>query len=212
MTGILDNLQFALSVTGPIMLVLVMGVLLARWHIINDAFIDAGSKLVFNVTLPALLFIIISQTRFEQTANVALIVIGVLGTLLCFVAVELIAPLFVNPPRDRGVVVQGSFRGNIAVVGLAYAVNAYGDIALAASSLYLGVITALYNVLAVITLNRSLNRHLSPLATLRSIARNPLIIGIVAGLPFAYFEISLPGLVLQTGEYFAQLALPLALL
>ena len=117
MTGILDNLQFALSVTGPIMLVLVMGVLLARWHIINDAFIDAGSKLVFNVTLPALLFIIISQTRFEQTANVALIVIGVLGTLLCFVAVELIAPLFVNPPRDRGVVVQGSFRGVTTTLG-----------------------------------------------------------------------------------------------
>ena len=65
---------------------------------------------------------------------------------------------------------------------------------------------------AVITLNRSLNRHRSPLATLKTIVRNPLIIGIVSALPFAYFEVALPRLVLQTGEYFARMALPLALL
>lgn len=212
MSDILTNLGFAFTVTGPIMLVLAMGVLLARWGIINDAFIDAGSKLVFNVTLPALLFIIISQTHFEQTANLKLILIGVIGTLAAFLLMELFAARTVEPVQDRGVVVQGAFRSNMGVVGLAYAVNAYGDVALAASSLYLGLVTALYNVLAVITLNRSLNRHRSPWATLKGIARNPLIIGIVSALPFAYFEIPLPKLLLQTGEYFAQLALPLALL
>lgn len=212
MNVLLDSLTFALGVTGPIMLVLFMGVLLARWQIITEAFVDAGSKLVFNVLLPVLLFIIISRTHFTQTANLALIAFGVVGTLITYVAMELLASWLVQPARDRGVVVQGAFRANLGVVGLAYAVNAYGDPALAASSLYLGVLTALYNVLAVVTLNRSLNRHRSPLATLRTIARNPLIIGIVSALPFAYFEIALPALVLQTGEYFARMALPLALL
>jgi len=212
MTSLFDSLAFALTITGPIIVMLVMGILLARWNIITDAFIDAGSRLVFNVLLPALLFIIISKTRFEQTANLTLIAVGVLGTLVVFVAMEWMATYLVKMPENRGVVVQGAFRANLGVIGLAYAVNAYGEVALAASSLYLGLVTALYNVLAVVTLNRSLNRYRSPLAALKSIARNPLIIAIVSALPFAYFEVTLPSLLLQPGQYFAQMALPLALL
>ncbi|MCB1773785.1 MAG: AEC family transporter [Gammaproteobacteria bacterium] len=212
MQGAAGTLLFALSITGPIMLMLAMGALLARWGILTDAFIEAGSRLVFNVLLPVLLFIIISKTRFEQTANLALIVVGVIGTLLAFAIMEVLAARLVKTPVNRGVVVQGAFRANLGVIGLAYAVNAYGDIAMAASSLYLAIVTALYNVLAVITLDRSPTTRGSALRRLTAIGRNPLIIGIVAALPVAYFEIPIPGLVLQTGQYFAQMALPLALL
>ena len=212
MSGLWDSLTFALTVTGPIVVMLVMGVLLARWQIITEAFIDAGSRLVFNVLLPVLLFLIVSKTRFEQTANLTLIAVGVLGTLLVFVVMEWLAVRQIEQPENRGVVVQGAFRANLGVIGLAYAVNAYGEIALAASSLYLALVTALYNVLAVVTLNRALNRHRSPLAAVQSIVRNPLIIAIIAALPFAYFEVTIPDLLLQPGQYFAQMTLPLALL
>lgn len=176
MTDILDNLRFALVVTGPIMLVLTLGALLARWRIITDAFIDAGSKLVFNVTLPALLFITISRTDFAQTANINLILVGLFGTLGMFLLAEMLAGILVTPSADRGVVVQGSYRANMGIVGLAYAVNAYGDVGLAASSLYLGLVTILYNILAVLTLNRSLKRHRSIWEAVKGISRNPLII------------------------------------
>lgn len=212
MGDLIPNLGFALAVTGPIMLVLALGVVLARWGILTDAFVDAGTKLVFNVTLPALLFIMVSQTRFEQTANIPLIVVGLVGTLTVFLIMEVIAALSVMPRQDRGVVVQGGYRSNMGIVGLAYCFNAYGELGLAAASLYLGLLTILYNILAVITLNRSLDRHGSILPVLKAITRNPLIIGILAALPFAYFDVRLPQLLLQTGEYFAQMTLPLALL
>lgn len=212
MSSFFDNLAFALTVTGPIIVMLVMGILLARWQIITDAFIDAGSKLVFNVLLPVLLFIIVSKTRFEHTANLTLLFVGVAGTLLAFIVMEGIAVRWVKTSEHRGVVVQGGFRANLGVIGLAYAVNAYGETAIGTSSLYLGLVTALYNVLAIVTLNRSLNRHRSPLAAIKSIIRNPLIIAIISALPFAYFEVTLPSLILQPGQYFAQMTLPLALL
>ena len=50
---------FAFSVTGPIFIIILLGIILARVGIITDAFIDAGSKLVFNVTLPALLLLVL---------------------------------------------------------------------------------------------------------------------------------------------------------
>ena len=209
---LLSNLGFALGVTGPIILVITLGVVLAHLGIITDAFIDAGSRLVFNVTLPALLFVTISETGFEHALNVDLIAYGVLGTVIFYLAMEALAARVVHPPADRGVVVQGAYRSNMGIVGLAYCVNAYGDIAMAAASLYLALVTILYNVLAVITLNRSLHRQGSVAPTLLGIVRNPLIIGIVAALPFSYFGIHLPAVILQTGDYFAQMTLPLALL
>ncbi|MGB1110284.1 MAG: AEC family transporter [Gammaproteobacteria bacterium] len=212
MTDLLDLLAFSFSVTGPILLLLIMGVVLRRVGLINDAFIDAGSKLVFNVTLPALLFITISKTSIDQTANLGLLAMGLGGTLLVFLAMVPIAGRFVSDPPERGVVVQGGYRGNLGVIGLAYCVNAYGEIGLAASALYVGLVTIFYNVLAVALLNHYLHKQRSLWGAMVSIAKNPLVIGIVVALPFSYFHWSLPEVVLKTGDYFAQMTLPLALL
>ncbi|MFT5721881.1 MAG: malonate transporter [Motiliproteus sp.] len=212
MNSFLDTLAFSFSITGPIFVVLALGVWLSRRGIINDNFVDIGSRLVFNITLPSLLFISISQTSIEQTANVKLIGVGLVGTLIAYLLLELLAARMVEPREERGVVVQGGFRSNMGIIGLAYCVNAYGDQGLITASLYLALVTILFNVLSVITLSRSLNRGAGVRATLVGIAKNPLILGILLALPVAWLEIQLPQLVIRTGEYFAQMTLPLALL
>lgn len=212
MADFLSILEFSFSVTGPIFVILLLGVWLRRIGLITEPFIDAGSKLVFNVALPALLFISIATTDFDDAANAGLILYGLLATTVVFVALELLASRSVQPREDRGVVVQGAFRSNMGIVGLAYCVNAYGEPGLVAASLYLGLVTILYNVLAVITLNRSLAKRRGIGGMVKGIFTNPLIIGIVLALPVSYFEIRLPSLVLQSGRYFADMTLPLALL
>lgn len=212
MPELLTALSFAFTVTGPIFVILLLGIALARVGLINDAFVDVGSRLVFNVTLPSLLFISISKTNLEETANFGLIGYALAGTATVYLLLEFLAGHIVQPREDRGVVVQGAFRSNMGIVGLAYCVNAYGERGLAAASIYLGLVTILLNVLAVITLNRSLNKHRSVLATVGAIAKNPLILGILLALPVAWAQIRLPGVLLKTGEYFAQMTLPLALL
>lgn len=212
MSEFLSILSFAFSVTGPIFIILALGIVLARMGLITDAFIDAGSKLVFNVTLPALLFITISKTDIEHIANFSLIGYGLVATLAVYALLEFVAVFFIDPPQDRGVVIQGAFRANMGIIGLAYCTNAYDEIGLAAASIYLGPVTILFNVLAVITLNRSLNKHRSVAGTLLDIVRNPLILGIVLAIPVAWSHLQLPSILLQSGEYFAQMTLPLALL
>jgi hypothetical protein len=208
----LDTLEFSLSVTGPIFVILGLGGWLRRIGMINDAFIEVGSRLVFNVTLPALLFISVSKTHLDTSANFSLIGFGIAATLLAWGASELIARLAVRAPRDRGVVVQGVFRSNMAIIGLAYCVNAYGDAGMAAASLYVGLVTIVFNILAVISLSTSLHASQNVGQVLRSVALNPLIIGIVLALPISIAGLRLPGIVIQSGEYFARMTLPLALL
>lgn len=212
MTDWWSTVAFAFSVTGPIFVILLLGIGLSRIGLITDAFVDVGSRLVFNVTLPSLLFISISKTNIEESANFSLIGYALVGTVVAYLLLEALAGTLVRPREDRGVVVQGAFRSNMGIVGLAYCVNAYGDRGLAAASIYLGLVTILLNVLAVITLNRSLGKHRSIQGTLFAIARNPLIIGILLALPVAWARIELPGVLLHTGGYFAQMTLPLALL
>lgn len=212
MSDFLDVLAFSFSVTGPIFVILALGVWLLRIRMVNDAFIEAGSRVVFNFALPALLFLSISKTRIEHTANFGLITFGIGATVLSWLLLEWVAKSAVNPPEDRGVVVQGAFRSNLGIIGLAYCVNAYGPAGLAAASLYVGLVTIVFNVLSVITLSRSLHRSSSPARILKGIATNPLIIGIVLALPVSASGIALPRLLTQSGQYLADLTLPLALL
>ena len=212
LTDFLQTLSYSFSVTGPIFLTLLLGAILSWKGFITDAFVDVGTRLVFNITLPSLLFISISKTNIEQTANLALIVYGVLATLGIYLLLELLAVRLVQPREDRGVVIQGAFRSNLAIIGLAYIVNAYGETGFAAASLYLAFVTMLYNVLSVVTLNRSLNQLSSLIDRFMEIVKNPLILSILLALPVAWAEIPLPAVILKTGDYFAQMTLPLALL
>ncbi len=214
----LEALSFSVSVTGPIFLVVVLGIILKKLAVINDEFITAASRLVFTVTLPALLFFSIIKADLDSVFNLHLLSVAGGGTLLIFLLLSVLARFLVTRAADRGVFVQGAFRGNLGIVGLAFCVNAYGDQGMASASVLVAVLTILYNILSVYTLNRSLlpTENESPLQgagnIAAGIARNPLIAAIVAALVLGQMEVNIHPVLVRTGEYFAQMTLPLALL
>ena len=167
---------------------------------------------MFVVGLPTMLFVNIARTRLADSASVGMLVYGLVATVAIWLLMEIVASFVVHPERDRGVVVQGAFRSNFGVVGLAYCGNAYGEPGLAMASLYVGVLTILVNILGVITLSRSLHRSQGPGKVLLGIATNPLILGILLALPVSAFEIPLPAVAMKSAGYIADMTLPLALL
>ncbi len=207
-----STLNFAVTVIGPVLVLLLMGNVLLRLKLINHEFVTTASKLVFTVALPALLFTSISQADFSQAANPRLIITGLIGTLGYFVLLMSMSHWLVKTRDAKGVVTQGGFRANMGIIGLAYCAQTYGNEGLAAASVYLGLVTILFNVLSVFVLNFYQDGKRSLTSQVKGIARNPLIIAILLALPFSYFNWTLPVIVSATGEYFAQLTLPLALL
>jgi predicted permease len=205
---------FAVSVTAPIFVVVLLGAILKRIAMINDEFIRVASNLVFNIGLPVMLFISTAKTDFSQLANPQHLAIAVATTMLVFFGAGLAARWRVGEKSERGVYVQGAYRGNLVIIGLAFCANAYGERGLAIAALPVAVLVTLYNVLAVYILNATLNRrgNNTPRDTLIGILKKPLIIGIVSGLAVNLVNLPLPKLVLDTGGYFSRLTLPLALL
>ena len=211
-----EAVEFALAVTLPNALLLLFGWLLQRSGQIDGHFAHQAAKLVFHYGLPMLLFVQLSRGEIYYAEQLDLLAAGVVTTLVLFVLAEGYAWKYVSDVRDKGVFVQGVFRSNMGIAGLALVQNAYGDAGVAAGAVYLGVITVLYNVLAVITLSRSMNtgetRGKRVGQLLKNVVQNPLIVAIVAALLLQQWEWKVPTLMLQTGAYVAQIAIPLALI
>ena len=208
----LNFLTFAVAVIGPVILMIAFGYGLYKYGTLNDEFVERASRLVFNFALPALLFSTISSSAVTQLTDFKVISVGIGATLLVFFSLLLLAPILIRQRNDRGVVIQGAFRSNMGIIGLAYCANAYGAEGLAYGSVYLGGLTILYNVLSVGVLNVYQNTQTSWLKILKDILSNPIILSIVLGIIVSAFNISIPAIVTNSVEYFGQLTLPLALL
>lgn len=198
----LAQLQFAFGITGPILLLLIIGWCVRTLGWVNDTFVSQANTVVFNIAMPVMLFFAISSSSFDQALNLALTLIGAVGTL-AFVCLLLIVGR-VLPLDQRGVFIQGSYRGNLAILGVALCVATYGDSVLPMVALYIGVVTTVYNVLAIWVLNSS--------GALTRIAKNPILIGIVTGAIASLVQLPIPVFIESTGQYLAQMTLPLALL
>lgn len=212
MSLFLSSLSFALNIMLPNILLLALGWLLKRAGYLNEAFCAEASRTVFLCSLPLLLFLGILQGDADYSAQKALLAAGVASTLLVFVLAELAAARWVKKTEDRGVFVQGVFRGNLAIIGLSLCANAYGSAGLAVAAVFTGVVTILYNILAVITLSRHQGQRPNIGAMLKTILKNPLIIGIVSAIVVQQSGLTVPKPLLSTASYLADLALPLALL
>ncbi|MFC5693937.1 AEC family transporter [Pseudomonas sp. GCM10022186] len=204
--------QQTLSITAPVFSMLFVGVALKRLGWIDAAFINTASSLVFKGTMPTLLFLGIVQADLRTALQPALIGYFVAATLVCFL-IGWGWAILRCPVADRGIYAQGAFRGNNGIVGLALATSMYGDYGLSVGGILGGVVILSYNTLSAIVLAiYSPDAKSDPLSLAKSIFSNPLIIGVLAAIPFAYWQLPLPAWLITSGEYFAQMTLPLALI
>ncbi|MCP4788882.1 MAG: AEC family transporter [Gammaproteobacteria bacterium] len=209
---LLSLLSEMLTITAPIFVVVVCGYGLRRFGILDDHFISVGSRLVFNFTLPILLFVSIATKPITYGPTFKSALVGVAVTLLMWALLEALARVYVQPRQDRAVVVMTGFRSNLGIVGLAYCFNAYGEAGVASVAMYLALVTTLFNILSVLTLSRKYADATSINNILKSIVRNPLIVAIFVAIVWSILSLPVPSVVLATGNYFATMTLPLALL
>ncbi len=213
MAHYLHILGATLGATGPIFVLILLGLACRRWGLVDDAFVTVSSRLVFNLCLPVLLFTNIIRLDLAATLELGALLYSLLATLGGFALSWLLALLWVRPVQDRGVFVQACFRGNLAVIGIALCASAYGEAGLAIGALLMAVMTILYNILSVIVLAfYAETGTASWRSVVHGIVTNPLIIAIVLALLVAWLRLPIPELALATGSYLGSMALPLALL
>ena len=209
----LDSFVFSLNSTLPVFLVIVVGKLLNKFGLFSKEFASMTDKFVFKAALPILLFKDISEMDFTKDFDVKFVAFCAVVTVCMFLLVWAVALLLVKDKTMVGSFAQGAARGSAAILGIALATNIYGSSGLAPLMIFSAV--PLFNILSVIILTFSAQhgeRKVDIAKILKNIITNPIILGILAGVPFSLLDISLPTVITATVDTVAKTATPMALL
>ena len=148
----MNNLLLSFNVILPIFISIALGYFLRRIKLLNEESLDKLNGLSFKVFLPIFLFNNIYSTDLSSAFNGKLILFSIAGITALFLLLMLIIPLMEKDKAKCGVIVQAVFRSNFALFGLPVALSLCGEEKIGPTSLLVGVVVPVYNVLAVIGL------------------------------------------------------------
>ncbi|GAL35972.1 transporter [Vibrio maritimus] len=103
---LIEQLLFSISITGPICLLIILGVVFKRIGLINDNFIEVASKLVFKVTLPTMLFLSIVTSEHDFSSAKQFLTFGVIASVTFFLFSYFSVGTLFKKSADRGVIIQ----------------------------------------------------------------------------------------------------------
>ena len=212
----MENFIYSVDATFPIFLVMVIGYILKQIGMLNDNFVTVANRFNFKVTLPFMLFRDISGVDIRAVFDIRYVLFCALVSTACFWIIWGGVKLLLKDQSMRGAFVQASFRSSAAVMGLAFKQNMYGSSAMGPLMIVSAV--QLYNIFSVILLTFEVahSGEVDPKQKVKdaciNIAKNPIILGILAGLVVGLLGIDFPVIVDKTVNSVAQMATPLALI
>ena len=180
----------------------------------DEVFAAKMNKFVFLVPLPVLLFEQLATVDFSEVWDIKFILFCFVVTAISITISTLISLLW----KDRsikGEFIQATYRSSAALLGIAFIQNIYGTVGMAPLMIIGSV--PLYNIMAVVVLsvfkpgNNSFDKALVK-KTLKGIATNPIIIGIVAGFVWSALKLPMPLILHKTVSSIGATATPMGLM
>lgn len=210
----MESLQLSFEAIAPIFILMLLGYTLKKLKVADKKGFDTVNRLVFKVFLPVLLFYNLYKTQTASVIDGKLIIYTICGVLLTFV-IGYFAVLKLTPEnKKRGVMLQGFFRANFAILGIPLVNYICGENAGGVTSFMVAVIVPLFNILAVVALERFREGRtgLNIRGLFKGVATNPLIIGTMIGLVFFFFDLRLPKILENSVRDISAIATPLAII
>lgn len=180
-----DIFIFAVNSVLPVILLVALGYILKKTNFFTAEFLRVANKTVFRVLLPVLLFVNLAELdSFSQLKwDAVLYALAAIAILFC---IGLFLAHITSDRCQKGVMLQGVVRSNFALVGVPLTQLMAGDKGVQSAALLSAFTIPVFNVLSVIALSVYIQGESGGKGrmakTLRGILRNPLIIGVLAGI------------------------------
>ena len=215
----MDSFVFALDTTMPVFLVILLGWFLRRVGVLNEAFCKPADQYVFKCALPVSLFLSIAKMDVYSDFDPMFCLFCFTVTAIVFLGVWALTSRLMKDKALVGEFSQAAVRSSAAILGVALNTNIYGNAMMVLSAV------PFFNVYAVLILQFSPhtdeNGRLIPperngAAAVRhalvNVVKNPIILGILLGVPFSLLRVKLPGILASTLSTIGGTATPVALL
>ena len=180
----------------------------------DEVFAAKMNKFVFLVPLPVLLFEQLATVDFSEVWDIKFILFCFVVTAIS-ITISTVISLLWKDRSIKGEFIQATYRSSAALLGIAFIQNIYGTAGMAPLMIIGSV--PLYNIMAVVVLsvfkpgNNSFDKALVK-KTLKGIATNPIIIGIVAGFVWSALKLSMPSILHKTVSSIGATATPMGLM
>ena len=188
MSGALHILQTAINAVVPIVLLVLLGYLLRKFGVLNKEFVKVGNKFSFNVAIPCMLFLNVYDIESFEVIRWDVVIYSSIMLIVLFGLGYVTAILTTKKAERRGVILQGCFRSNMAILGLSLATSLGGSEAVAIAAVITAFSMPILSLLSVVSLsifvNRGNNWKSDIKNVLLNVIKNPLIIGIAIGMVF----------------------------
>jgi len=210
----LTNLVFSLNIVLPLFVIILFGAFLKHKGFVDVPFLNTGNKLVFLFGIPANVFVSIYRADITEVFNPAFITYAAVFTLLSFFSLWFFAHVFIKDKSIIAAFVQGSFRGNYAILGVPLLVSILGAERAALGALVLAFVVPIYNIFSTIILAvySPTIEKINIKSLLLAVAKNPIIIGVFLGIATSLSGIRLPKIAESSVNSIAVLSGPLALI
>lgn len=209
----MESIQLSFNAVMPIFILMLLGYLIKKINLVDKKNIGVINKLIFKIFLPVLLFYNIYSIQTTDAFNLKLIIFTVIGILFVFVLGYFAVMFLTGNNKKRGVMLQGFFRGNYAILGIPLVNYICGNETSGLASLMVVVVIPVFNILAVVALERFRDGNSRPdvLKLLKGIITNPLIIGCVVGLIVFALDIKIPSVIEKSVKDISSMATPLSI-
>jgi len=208
----MDNFIFSLNVVLPLVFLMFIGSFLRRINIFDEDFLRKLNKITYCVLLPVLLFNNIYTSKVSGEIDLEFIIFFVILALAVIGILLIVIPKYEKDNRNRGVLIQGLFRGQFVFFGIPLMANISGDEGLVVLSTLIAIIVPIYNFLAVIILDLFTDERHNYKDTIISILTNPLVIGSLLGIAASVLQIKLPSALDKTIADISKTVTPISLM
>lgn len=206
-----------LAITGPIFLCIALGYLTTRGGLFDRGDMRVFGKFLINLALPALLFNALSQRSVGEIFNGPYLAAYALGGLIMLAGTVLWYRKVAHEGMARSAIMaMGMTCPNSGYVGYPVMLLTLGA-PVAGVALALNMVVENLLIIPILLALADMERHEAGhwrqlvLQTLQGLARNPLIIAIVAGFLVSALGIPMPSPVSRTVTLFAQASSALSL-
>lgn len=209
----MENFLLALNVVFPMFFLMMLGVILKRIKMVDERSLTVMNSLIFRVFMSTLLFLSvynIGDLSAFSAKNLKLMLYAFASILVVLVLAWLIFVRLIADKKRLAVMIQGVYRGNFILFGLAIAGSLYGDAGLGIVSILTVVTIPTFNILAVIILEYYSGKEISRKKLIKQVLKNPLVVATVIGIIFLASGIKLPKPIYKSLNDISKIATPLA--
>ena len=208
----MENFILAFNVIMPLFILIILGHLIKKVKLITEESIKQFNLIIYNIFLPALLFNNMYHINLNEDIKFGIIFYSAFSILLIFCILCIIVPKFEKQKSKASTMIQGMYRSNFALFGIAVTESMYGTGKAGITGILVAVIVPIFNILSVCLFEIYRDGKIDIKNIFERIVRNPILIGTVLGIACKLLCISFPVIIEKSFDTIGNLATPMALI